>query len=114
MRTLATVLTLLACMATHASAQSLTGEYTTTTPTGTFTLTLQQTGGRVTGTLVGAGLNATAEGQIEAGAAVGVLSSAQGQSYFRAETSGEQVLLTVVDPDAYGQPDYNTAQQFSF
>lgn len=115
MRALATVLTLIACVAVHASAQNLTGEYTTTTPTGTFTLNLQQAaGGRVTGTLAGGALNVTVEGQIEAGAAVGILSSAEGQSYFRAEMAGEQVLLTVVDPDAYGQPDYDTAQQFSF
>ena len=114
MRLQAIVLTTLLAWPGLAAAQTFTGAYTTTTPAGTFTLTLAQDAqGQVTGTLVGPQLNVQVQGALEsAAAATGVLTSAQGQSFFRADLAGGQMTLTVVDPNAYGQPDYSTAQQF--
>lgn len=98
-----------------AAAATLSGVYTTTTPAGSFILTLEQNGGgQITGTLVGGGLDVQVSGTLQGAAAEGILTSAQGQSYFRVEAAGDGLKLTVVDPDAYGQPDFATAQHFLF
>ncbi|MBI4409606.1 MAG: hypothetical protein HY561_07845, partial [Gemmatimonadetes bacterium] len=56
------------------------------------------------------------EGQFQAedGTVVGVITGDGGGLYFEAGLDGDRLLLTLVEPDANGQPNYASARQLAF
>jgi hypothetical protein len=106
----------LALAAAAAHAQDFTGTYTTQNQTGgTVTFVLAQNAqGQITGSLSGAGVSFAAQGMLEAGTAIGTLSSDAGGVYFMAELEGSQLMVTLFEPDANNQPDYSRGQSLVF
>jgi hypothetical protein len=98
-----------------ASSQDFTGTYSLTNQQGgTVTLTLSQDGARnITGSMVGNGQRYTVDGMVEESAAVGLIYNDLGGVYFEARLTGSQLNLTLIEPDAYNQPDYSRTQQLS-
>jgi len=102
--------------AVTAGAQDFTGTYVTQNQAGgavTFVLA-QNAQGQITGSLSGAGVSFAAQGLLEEGTAIGTLSSAGGAVYFMAELQGNQLNVTLFEPDANNQPDYNRSQSLVF
>lgn len=96
-----------------AAAQGISGSYATAD--GTFTLTLAQTaGGEVTGTLSSADFTLTGRGVIDDGTVLGTMTGGGVAVYFAAELSGNELQLTLYQPDANNQPDYQSGQTISF
>ena len=107
-------LTLMTCLCLVASlpamAQDYSGRYSLDTPSGPFRLELTQAAnGALSGMLRGGGLEARVTGSVAMGVATGQMASIQGTSFFEARLAGDQLALTIVDPDPYGQPDLSTA-----
>jgi hypothetical protein len=72
----------------------------------TVTLVLEESRGRVTGTLTSSnGTSLALEGAIEDGTAVGTCTGAGGQSMFEAELEGGKLVLTLVELGAGGTPN---------
>jgi hypothetical protein len=99
----------------EANSQNFTGTYSVTNQQGgTVTLTLNQDGsGNITGSMAGNGQRFTVDGMVENGAAVGLIYNEQGGVFFEARLSGSQLGVTLIEPDAYNQPDYSKTQQLS-
>lgn len=98
------------------TGQDFTGTYVTQNQTGgavTFVLS-QDAQGQITGSLSGAGVSFAAQGLLQEGTAIGTLSSASGGVYFMAELQGNQLNVTLFEPDANNQPDYNRSQSLVF
>jgi hypothetical protein len=114
-RVLSAVL-VLGLLTTSASAQSFTGTYTMSNNTGgALVLTLQQGGdGNVTGTLSGNGTTFQVQGVLEDDAVVGAVTTPNGGLYFEAYLLGAELEFTLIEPDANGDPNYDTAEDLLF
>jgi len=102
----------------EAIGQNYAGTYSTVNADGvTVRLTLQQDAqGNITGSIDNGQLAGQIQGQIEQGegAAIGVVAFQQGKLYFYGEVDGGQLILTLIEPDANGNPNYETAQELAF
>ena len=92
--------------------QSYTGIYQSTTNDIILTLTIKQEGFDVlTGTLKSSnGAQFILEGTVSEGIAAGVLSGNEGSLYFEAYMDGNDLTISLIEPDQYNMPDYNTAE----
>jgi hypothetical protein len=99
-------------------AQDYAGTYSTVNADGvTVRLTLQQDAqGNITGSIDNGQLSGQIQGQIEQGegAAIGLVAFQQGKLYFYGELDGSQLILTLLEPDANGNPNYESAQELAF
>ncbi|MGD2154966.1 MAG: hypothetical protein PVG79_17000, partial [Gemmatimonadales bacterium] len=97
-------------------AQDFSGTYTVTNDAGgTVTLTLAQDAqGQVTGTLSAPGVRYDVNGVVDEGSVLGTVSNEMGGLYFAAEFDGGQLYMTLFEPDAYNQPNYDTGQTIVF
>lgn len=96
------------------SAQSLAGTYVFYGPNGPVTLSLQQQGAILTGTMSGAGLNFTLRGTVEGGRATGSIMVGDGAGWFAAGFAGNQLKVIVAELDENGQPDLSSAWNLDF
>lgn len=98
-----------------ALAQPAMGSYVTTNPQGQrVTLLLQRDGEAVTGALSGNGTSFLVQGQVEGETIVGLMRGNGGGVFFEARPDGAGLTLTLVEPDAAGQPNFARARQLSF
>lgn len=97
-------------------AQDFSGTYTVTNDAGgTVTLSLNQDAqGQVTGSLTAPGVRYEVNGMVEEGSVLGTVSNEMGGLYFAAEFDGAQLYMTLFEPDAYNQPNYDTGQTIVF
>lgn len=107
---------LLAAAPSDLDAQDFVGTFTTRNPQGAvLTLSIQRMGDSgYVGSLSGNGVTFRLQGVPEEDAVVGSLVGDQGRAFFEADLEGDGVSLTVVEPDANGQPNYATAQTIVF
>ena len=107
--------TLLAvCLTTAtAHAQSYAGTFTAVNPQGkTVTVVLQQAAqGRVSGTISNGQLTLQLDGRVDDGEIEGTATATGAKLFFEAEVDGNSLYLTLMNPDAQGQPDYEHAQE---
>jgi hypothetical protein len=96
-----------------AHAQGYSGTFTTVNPQGkTVTVSLQQAAqGRMTGTISNGEIALQVDGTVEDGEITGTATSSSGKLFFEAEVDGNTLYLTLISPDAQGQPDYEHAQE---
>jgi hypothetical protein len=102
---------------TAITAQNYTGTFSATNDEGGQTVvTLQQSSdGSVVGSISGKGNTLQMQGVLEQGSLVGAVSMGQqGGLWFEAELVGNQLALTLVEPDANGMPNYATATTLQF
>lgn len=106
----------LGLLAAPIAAQSYTGTFAAPNQQGGQTvITMQQAkNGQVTGTITGNGNTFQIEGVIEEGSVVGAMTGAQGGLWFEAELDDGELYVTLVEPDANGQPNYGTATTLVF
>lgn len=117
-----TAIALAVALATYvgseAVAQTYAGTYSAINADGvTVRLVLEQDAqGNVTGSIDNGQLTGQIQGQIEQGegAAIGLIAFQQGRLFFYGELDGQQLTLTLLEPDANGNPDYATAQELAF
>src|SRR5690606_8260301 len=84
-------------------------------PNGPVTLSLQEQGATLTGTMLGAdGSTFTLQGTIENGRATGAIRVGDGAGWFAAGFVGNQLKLIVAELDGNGQPDLNNAWNLDF
>ena len=96
-------------------AQSLSGNYSLQSGEITLTLTLTQQGNTLQGTLQGnTGASFQLSGQVENNIGYGTCTGTEGSVFFEAYADGEDLTLSLVEPDANGAPDYNQAQYLPF
>ena len=83
---------------------------------GQTVVTLQQAAnGSVTGSISGNGNQFLIEGVLEEGSLVGTVTvGQQGGLWLEAQLNGDQLLLTLIEPDASGMPNYSTATTLHF
>lgn len=93
-----------------------TGTYTLSYEGTTLTLAIQQDPtGSIKGTLTSTtGVHYQLEGQVTEGVAVGACYDQQGGVYFEAYFADQQLVFTMIEPDEYNMPNYNTAQTLTF
>lgn len=107
-------------LATPASSQTndepFAGTFVMKTEQAELTLELLQPDPAwITGTLKStSGINFSLDGQIESGMASGVCSGNEGSVFFEIYTEGNALVLSLIEPDAYNMPDYNTATYLAF
>jgi len=91
---------------------SYTGIYQSTTDDIILTLTIKQEGyDALTGTLKSSnGAQFILEGTVSEGIAAGVLSGNEGSFYFEAFIDGNDLTISLIEPDQFNMPDYNTAE----
>jgi len=95
--------------------QSLSGEYNMQSGEVTLTLKLSQQGNTLQGTLMGNnGASFQLSGQVENNIGYGTCTGNEGSVFFEVYADGEDLTLSLVEPDAYGAPDYNQAQYLPF
>ena len=92
--------------------QNYTGTYKLTTGDVTLTLTMKQDGFNVlTGTLESSnGMQYTLEGMVSEGIAAGAVSGSEGTLYFEAYLEGNDLTISLIEPDSFNMPDYDTAK----
>ena len=97
-------------------AQDFSGTYTVTNDAGaTVTLVLNQDAqGQVTGSLTAPGVRYEVNGMVDEGSVLGTVSSEMGGLYFAAEFDAGQLYMTLFEPDAYNQPNYESGQTIVF
>mgnify|MGYP001816017718 CR=1 FL=1 len=70
---------------------------------------------KLTGTLSGAnGIQYSLEGQAIENTASGICSDGTSSVYFEIYTEGNELVLSLIEPDAWNNPDYTTATYLSF
>lgn len=91
------------------------GTYTLESQGIIITLILKQdTQGKISGSLSSIkGMQFRINGQIEEDAAVGTCHDDKGGVYFEAYLKGNQLLLTLIEPDANNMPDYNKVRELT-
>ena len=95
--------------------QSLPGNYTLQSGDVILTLKLTQQGNSLTGTLSGStGASFTLSGQVENNIGYGTCSGTEGSVFFEAYVDGDDLTLSLVEPDQWGAPDYNQSQYLQF
>lgn len=117
---LALLLALVTTLAAQAPAAAqagtgFAGTYQLNTESGPITLTLQQAGSQVSGTLQLGGFTYPLEGQVDDVGMFGVVNTGDGELYFEAEVSGADLymIMAQVDPNT-GSPDPATAGEYLF
>lgn len=92
--------------------QNYTGTYQVYTGDVTLTLTIQQDEFYVlTGTLQSSnGTQFMLQGMVSEGVAAGVLSGSDGGLFFEAYLDGNDLTLSLMEPDAFNMPDYDSAE----
>lgn len=115
MRYLAAIL-VVAVTAGSANAQAYNGTFTATNPQGNVvTLVLaQDAGGAVTGTISTTDLTLAVSGRVEDGAVIGEATGEGVRFLFEAELDDGQLYFVLMEPDAQGNPDYETGQEMVF
>jgi len=95
--------------------QSLSGNYSMQSGDITLTLKLSQQGRTIQGSLSGStGASFQLNGQVENGIGNGTCTGTEGTVYFEAFADGDDLTLSLVEPDEWGAPDYNQAQYLQF
>lgn len=93
----------------------LSGSYSLSEGGVTLTLIFKQTNQTITGSLKStSGVSYAIEGQVEEGIATGVCYDEYSGVYFEAYAEGNELVLSLIEPDEFNMPDYNTAQYLSF
>lgn len=105
----------LVALAAPLAAQQFSGTFIAQGQAGPITLTLQQAGNQVSGTLSGNGVTFQIQAQPEDETTiVGTAQNQQGTLFFQATNEGGQLTLLFVEPGPDGSPNYDTAQQLEF
>jgi len=95
--------------------QSLSGNYSMQSGDVTLSLKLTQQGNTLQGSLSGStGASFKLSGQVENGIGYGTCTGSEGTVYFEAYGDGDDLTLSLVEPDEWGAPDYNQAQYLQF
>ena len=99
-----------------AQAQEYTGTFQIETGGITFTLNIQQDANNMlTGTLQrSSGSAFNLQGMVAEGAAAGVISGSEGQLFFEAYLDGNDLTLSLIEPDQYNMPNYDSAEYLVF
>ena len=115
MRYLAPIL-IAALTAGSANAQTYNGTFTAINPQGNVvTLVLaQDAGGAVTGTISTTDITLAVSGRVEDGAVIGEATADGVRFLFEAELDDGQLYFVLMEPDAQGNPDYETGQEMVF
>ena len=94
--------------------QNYTGTYQVTTGDITLTLTIKKDeSNMVTGTLKSSnGSQFTLEGMLNEGIAAGICTGNEGSLYFEAYLDGNDLTFSLIEPDQFNMPDYETAEYF--
>ncbi len=95
--------------------QKVSGEYFIQTSQGEIVMKLQYTSAnQVVGSMVDAnGTQYQLKGQDEDGDVFGTISNASGSTYFEAYREENQLIFSIIPPDASGQPDHSKANEFT-
>lgn len=112
------ILTILSCSGALSAelhllqSKNYTGTYTLASGDVTITLTLQQdANNHLTGVLKSSNESTfTIEGMVSEGIAAGVCMGNEGGLFIEAYLEGNELTLSLIEPDSYNMPDYNTAQ----
>ena len=82
----------------------------------TITLTIHQDGNNVlSGTMNSNNGSAfSIQGTVAEGVAAGAISSSEAALFFEAFLDGNDLTFSIIEPDQYNMPDYNTAQYLAF
>jgi hypothetical protein len=106
---------IMAASLTARAQQSLTGNYTLQSAEVTLSLQLTQQGNVVQGTLSGStGASFQLSGQVDNGIGYGTCTGAEGSVFFEAYADGEDLTLSLIEPDQYGAPNYDQARYLPF
>jgi len=92
--------------------QNYSGIYQLNTGDVKLTLTIQQDGfNGLTGSLVSNnGSQFQLQGMVTEGIAAGIFSGNEGSLYFEAYLEGNDLTISLIEPDEFSMPDYSTAQ----
>ena len=92
--------------------QNYTGSYRLESGDVTITLTLKQDQNlNITGTLYSSnGSSFALEGMVSEGIASGVCKGNEGGLYFEAYLDGNDLTISLIEPDEYNMPDYNSSE----
>ena len=98
-----------------ARAQDYTGTYSVAVDsTTTVTVVLRQgLDKKLTGTLAAKGDSYSVEGVVDSGVAVGAVRTGGSGFFFEAHLNGEQMEFTIVEPDAQGKPNIESARHLT-
>ena len=96
--------------------QNYTGTYSVNTGDISLTLSLNQDEfNMITGTLTSSNGNQfVLEGMASEGVAAGVCSGSDGYLYFEAYLEGNDLTFSLIEPDQFDMPDYETSKYFVF
>jgi hypothetical protein len=99
-----------------ASGQNYSGTYVTPNQAGgNVPLVLVQSAqGQISGTLYSGGVTYNVAGVLEEGSVLGTASTEAGGVYFMAEFDDMQLFVTLIEPDANNQPNYDLSQTLVF
>lgn len=102
-------------LSTSLAAQNYSGVYSATNDAGGQTVvTLAQNGEKITGNIAGKDVTFQIEGVLEEDYVVGVVTGPQGGLWFEAELDDQQLYLTLIEPDASGEPNYDASTTLVF
>ena len=97
------------------NAQNYSGSYSASGPQGNLSLILQGgDGNQISGTLSIGGYSYRVEGMTNEMGAMGTVSGSDGAMGFAAQLQGELLYFQLFAVNAFGQPDYSTAQTVPF
>lgn len=101
---------------TQTQSNLYSGKYFMKTEEVELTLELiQPDEAKVEGTLSStSGIYYSLDGIIDAGVASGICSGEEGSVFFEVYVDGMELVLSLIEPDAWNMPDYNTATYLSF
>lgn len=95
--------------------QNLSGTYILTADQTTLTLSLNQSGNTVTGTLVSTtGVKFQLQGEVMEGVGTGVCTGDGSSVYFEAFAAENELTLGLIEPNQFNMPDYDKAQYLLF
>ena len=97
-------------------AQDYTGTFQVETGGVTITLSIQQDANKqLTGTLKRSnGSVFSLQGLVDEGAAAGVISGSEGSLFFEAYVDGNDLTLSLIEPDQFNMPNYDSAEYLVF
>lgn len=99
-----------------AQAQEYTGTFQVETGGTIFTLSIQQDANMIlTGTLQRSNGSAfNLQGMVAEGVAAGVISGSEGNLFFEAYLDGNDLSFSLIEPDQYNMPNYDSAEYLVF
>ncbi len=102
--------------ANDVQAQDYTGTFQVETGGVTLTLTIQQdANNQLTGTLKRSNESVfSLQGMVDEGAAAGVISGSEGSFFFEAYVDGDDLTLSLIEPDQFNMPNYDSAEYLVF